>query len=138
MPPPCAPGSYDYLAAAGWGEPTFYETTIEDLGAGVTRQALDAGADAVLVAGGDGTVRAVAETMSGSSIPLTIVPSGTGNLLARNLLLPLTDPDGDGPGDLRRRPAPDRRRLRARSAAPTARARSVRSWSWAAWAWTPR
>ena len=35
------------------------QTTIQDLGAGVTRQALEAGADAVLVAGGDGTVRAV-------------------------------------------------------------------------------
>jgi diacylglycerol kinase (ATP) len=79
-------------AAAGWGEPRFYETTIEDLGAGVTRQALADGADAVLVSGGDGTVRAVAETMTGSGVPLTIVPSGTGNLLARNLLLPLTDP----------------------------------------------
>ena len=74
------------------GAPTFFETTIEDLGAGVTRQALDAGADAVMVAGGDGTVRAVAETMSGSGVPLTIIPSGTGNLLARNMLLPLTDP----------------------------------------------
>lgn len=78
-------------AAAGWGAPLFFETTIQDLGAGVTRQALEAGADAVLVAGGDGTVRAVVEAMSESGVPLTIVPSGTGNLLARNLLLPLTD-----------------------------------------------
>lgn len=78
-------------AAAGWGAPLLLETTIQDLGAGVTRQALAAGADAVLVAGGDGTVRAVAEAMSGTGVPLTIVPSGTGNLLARNLLLPLTD-----------------------------------------------
>lgn len=78
-------------AAAEWAKPKFYETTIEDLGAGVTRRALDAGVDAVLVAGGDGTVRAVAESMSGTGVPLTIIPSGTGNLLARNLLLPLTD-----------------------------------------------
>ena len=79
-------------ADAGWEEPLFYETTVDDLGDDVTREALKAGADAVLVAGGDGTVRAVVEAMSGSGVPLTIVPSGTGNLLARNLLLPLADP----------------------------------------------
>lgn len=77
--------------AAGWDEPRFFETTVDDLGDGGTREALSAGADAVLVAGGDGTVRAVSEAMSGSGIPLTIVPSGTGNLLARNLQLPLDD-----------------------------------------------
>lgn len=76
---------------AGWSEPLFYETTVDDLGDDVTRQALQEGVTAVLVAGGDGTVRAVAEAMSGTGVPLTIVPSGTGNLLARNLLLPLDD-----------------------------------------------
>lgn len=79
--------------AQGWGEPLFYETTVDDLGDDVTRQALSEGVDVVLVAGGDGTVRAVSEAMSGSDVPLAIVPSGTGNLLARNLQLPLTDPD---------------------------------------------
>lgn len=78
---------------AGWGEPLFYETTTSDLGDDVTRQALDEGVDAVLVAGGDGTVRAVSEAMAGSGVPLTIVPSGTGNLLARNLRLPLDNPN---------------------------------------------
>ncbi len=78
---------------AGWGDPLFFETTVEDLGDGITREALSAGADAVLVAGGDGTVRAVSEAMTGSGVPLTIVPSGTGNLLARNLRLPLDDAD---------------------------------------------
>lgn len=77
---------------AGWSEPLFYETTVDDLGDDVTRQALAEGVDAVLVAGGDGTVRAVSEAMTGKDVPLTIVPSGTGNLLARNLRLPLDDP----------------------------------------------
>lgn len=79
--------------AAGWGQPDFYETTVEDLGDGVARTAIEAGADAILVAGGDGTVRAVSEGVSGSGVPLTIVPSGTGNLLARNLRLPLDSAD---------------------------------------------
>lgn len=79
--------------AAGWSEPLFYETTVDDLGDDVTREALGEGVDAVLVAGGDGTVRAVCEAMSGSGVPLAIVPSGTGNLLARNLRLPLADPE---------------------------------------------
>lgn len=78
-------------AEAGWVEPLFYETTVDDLGDDVTRQALAEEVDAVLVAGGDGTVRAVSEAMTGSGVPLTIVPSGTGNLLARNLGLPLDD-----------------------------------------------
>ncbi len=80
-------------AKAGWGNPLFFETTVDDLGQLATREALEAGADAVLVAGGDGTVRAVAEALTGTGVPLTIVPSGTGNLLARNLQLPLSPPD---------------------------------------------
>ena len=79
-------------AAAGWAEPLFYETTIDSLGDDATRVALSESVDAVMVAGGDGTVRAVAEAMSESGVPLTIVPSGTGNLLARNLRLPLDNP----------------------------------------------
>ena len=82
----------EHASAAGWAEPLFYETSVDDLGDGVTREALDAGASVVLVAGGDGTVRAVSQAMANSHVPLTIVPSGTGNLLARNLGLPLTDP----------------------------------------------
>lgn len=78
---------------AGWAEPLLFATTIEDAGQGCVRDALDQGADAVLVAGGDGTVRAVSEALSHTGVPLTIVPSGTGNLLARNLRLPLDDPE---------------------------------------------
>lgn len=79
-------------AEAAWGEPLIIETSVEDPGQGATRAALDDGAAAVLVAGGDGTVRAVSEAMSGTGVPLAIVPSGTGNLLARNLGLALDDP----------------------------------------------
>lgn len=83
----------ELAAEAGWAEPLFYETTVDDLGDDATRAALDEKVDAVLVAGGDGTVRAVAEALTSTGVPLTIVPSGTGNLLARNLNLPLDDGD---------------------------------------------
>ena len=78
---------------AGWRRPLFYETTPEDLGQDATARALREGVDAIIVAGGDGTVRAVSEALIESRVPLTILPSGTGNLLARNLGLPLQDPD---------------------------------------------
>ncbi|MCM3778073.1 diacylglycerol/lipid kinase family protein [Microbacterium hydrocarbonoxydans] len=78
---------------AGWEHPAFYPTTIQDAGQRATAQAIERGVDVVLVAGGDGTVRAVAETIAGTGVPLAILPSGTGNLLARNLGLPLAGPD---------------------------------------------
>ncbi len=77
----------------GWEHPAFYATTVQDAGQLATTQALARGVDVVLVAGGDGTVRAVAEAMAGTGVPLAILPSGTGNLLARNLGLPLASPD---------------------------------------------
>ncbi|WP_136054579.1 diacylglycerol kinase family protein [Microbacterium sp. K24] len=77
--------------AAGWAEPTWYETSVDDVGQGVTRQALDDGADLIIAAGGDGTVRAVAEAVRGSGARVALLPSGTGNLLARNLDLTLDD-----------------------------------------------
>jgi len=79
-------------AKAGWAPPLIIETSVQDPGQAATRTALADGAGAVLVAGGDGTVRAVSETMAGTGVPLAIVPSGTGNLLARNLGLALDAP----------------------------------------------
>lgn len=73
----------------GWGRPRWRETTPEDTGAGVARRAVEAGADLILVAGGDGTVRAAAEGLAGSKATLALLPSGTANLLARNLGIPL-------------------------------------------------
>ncbi|MGW9413904.1 diacylglycerol/lipid kinase family protein [Arthrobacter cupressi] len=81
-------------AANGWDEPLWLDTTAEDPGAGQTREALEAGADVVIAAGGDGTVRCVAEVLAGTDTPLGLIPLGTGNLLARNLGLDVTDTEG--------------------------------------------
>lgn len=70
---------------------SWFETTVEDPGHGMTRDALDAGVDLVIAAGGDGTVRAVAQSLADADTPaeLGIIPLGTGNLLTRNLGIPL-------------------------------------------------
>ncbi len=74
---------------SGWNEPTWFETTVEDSGTGQAHEAAVGGADLVLVCGGDGTVREVCAELAGTGIPVGVVPAGTGNLLGRNLDLPL-------------------------------------------------
>ena len=69
----------------------FYETTVEDPGRSMTRQALDDGVDLLVAAGGDGTVRTVCTTSAGSGVRVGIIPVGTSNLLARNLRIPLQE-----------------------------------------------
>jgi diacylglycerol kinase family enzyme len=73
----------------GWDEPLWLETTPEDPGRGQAESAVSAGAGLVLACGGDGTVTACAEGVTGTGVPLAIIPMGTGNLLARNIGLPM-------------------------------------------------
>jgi diacylglycerol kinase family enzyme len=74
-------------AAVGW-EPSFLETTLDDRGPGLAGAAVAAGARLVVAAGGDGTVRACAQALAGTQVPLAIVPLGTANLAARALGIP--------------------------------------------------
>ncbi|MEV6810691.1 diacylglycerol kinase family protein [Micromonospora sp. NPDC051296] len=75
----------DTLAAAGWPEPIWFETTVDDPGRGQTEQALAAGVDVVFACGGDGTVMACVSALAGTEVALAVLPQGTGNLLAANL-----------------------------------------------------
>ncbi len=76
-------------ADVGWGPPVWFETTVEDPGRSMAHEAALGGAELVVVCGGDGTVRTVCAELAGTGIPVGVVPAGTGNLLARNLALPL-------------------------------------------------
>ena len=93
----------------------------------LAREAVAAGFDVVAALGGDGTVNETINGLAGSEVPLAIIPTGTVNVLAMELGIPLEPPDavkllGSGTVSwidlgLRRRPLLRR--------------------SWPAWAWTP-
>lgn len=78
-------------SAAGWGPSAWFETSRSDDGLAAAVDAARSTPDLILVAGGDGTLRAVAQALAGSGIPLGLIPTGTGNLFARELHLPLND-----------------------------------------------
>jgi len=79
------------VARHSFAPPLWLETSEDDPGRGMVTQAVDEQVDLVVGAGGDGTIRLIADGLAGSGIPLGIVPAGTGNLLARNLDLPLDE-----------------------------------------------
>jgi YegS/Rv2252/BmrU family lipid kinase len=74
---------------SGWSAPTWFTTTVEDPGRSMAEQAAVSGAELVVVCGGDGTVRTVCAELAGTGVSVGVVPAGTGNLLARNLGIPL-------------------------------------------------
>lgn len=55
----------------------------------LAREAVDKGFTAVLAAGGDGTVNETAQALCGSTVALGIIPSGSGNGLARHIGIPV-------------------------------------------------
>ncbi|MBA4388900.1 MAG: hypothetical protein C0404_13030 [Verrucomicrobia bacterium] len=65
-----------------------YETRKGDQPAEIVRRRLTEGFDFVVAAGGDGTVSAVCDGLVGSTVPLGIIPTGTGNLIAKELDIP--------------------------------------------------
>lgn len=76
-------------AERGYELALWLETRVDEPGREAATLARDADVDLVFVAGGDGTVRTVCAALAGTGIPIAILPVGTGNLLARNLAVPL-------------------------------------------------
>ncbi len=64
-------------------------TTGPGSGTELARDAIQDGADLIVVCGGDGTINEVVCGMAHSRVPLAVLPCGTANVLARELRLPL-------------------------------------------------
>lgn len=69
-----------------------YETTGKDDKENISKYFNEVPFDAVVVAGGDGTVHMVGEHLVKSGIPLGILPAGSGNGLAKDLDIPIDIP----------------------------------------------
>jgi YegS/Rv2252/BmrU family lipid kinase len=59
----------------------------------LAREAVEQGLDLVCAIGGDGTVNETINGLAGAQVPLAIVPTGTVNVLAMELGIPLDPPD---------------------------------------------
>lgn len=79
------------LERRGWRRAIWLETTAEDPGYEMAAIAKRKQVDLVIGAGGDGTVRVIAAGLAGTGIPFGLVAAGTGNLLARNMGIPLDE-----------------------------------------------
>ena len=79
----------DLLRTLGAADVRATATTATGDATRAARDARDAGADRVIVWGGDGTLNEVASVLVGSRVPIGIVAGGSGNGVARGLGLPL-------------------------------------------------
>jgi len=66
-----------------------YETSAEENVREIVKDALRQGYQMIWAAGGDGTVSAIANALVKGDIPMGIVPLGSGNVLAKELGIPL-------------------------------------------------
>lgn len=76
------------LSDHGLGDCPWLEAPKGSKAGGCARRAVEGGAELVIVVGGDGTVRAVADELAGTKVMLGIVPTGTANLFATYLGIP--------------------------------------------------
>jgi diacylglycerol kinase family enzyme len=90
--PACSPARLEDLEALCRTAPFDAQVRVvpaADLKAVVERAAADASIDAVVLAGGDGTVSSGAAALAGTAKPLGVLPLGTLNHFARDLGIPL-------------------------------------------------
>ena len=76
------------LADRGFPEPIWYEVSKSRKAPAMARQAVEDGADLLLLWGGDGTVQRCVDALAGANVSLAVMPAGTANLLANNLGIP--------------------------------------------------
>ena len=81
------------LANQGQMDPMWFEVPKSKFVPKAVRKALKRGAELVMIWGGDGSVQRAVDTLAGTSVPLAILPAGTGNLFATNLGIPKTVPE---------------------------------------------
>ncbi len=78
------------LVTHGLDDAAWYQVDKGRRAAEAAEKAVKRGADVVVVAGGDGTVRAASSALVGTDVAMAVVPAGTANLLASGLHLPPT------------------------------------------------
>ena len=76
------------LNQAGVTDPLWYEVNKSKKAPKRARKALDAGAELVLIWGGDGMTQRSVDALAGSGVTVGLLPAGTANLLASNLGIP--------------------------------------------------
>lgn len=81
----------DFCAQHSIDDPLMIDTQLDKDGNACAKEALSLGADVVVAAGGDGTVRTAASALAGTDHAFGIIPIGTANLFARNMNIPLGD-----------------------------------------------
>jgi diacylglycerol kinase (ATP) len=77
------------LADRGFAKPLWYEIARSREAPAAARNAVEEGADLLLLWGGDGTVQRGIDALAGSHVTVAVIPAGTANLLATNLGVPI-------------------------------------------------
>lgn len=81
------------LANHGHSDPMWFQVPKSKFVPKAVRKAVKRGAELIIIWGGDGSVQRSVDTLAGTSVPLAILPAGTGNLFATNLEIPKSVPD---------------------------------------------